>query len=187
MKQIKAIETIYNGYKFRSRLEARWAVFFDKVGVEYEYEMEGFSLPNGKNYLPDFYIPSMDLYVEVKPKLELLTDNELIKIDGFALDGEKNLLLIIGVPGSQEMYIINRCTMCPLSEIQIHATENNISICEEYILQLTHADAEVEFSTCPFSNKWTLGFVGLRPAWKDCKYIMALKDARQSRFEFQNH
>lgn len=25
---IKPIETIYNGYHFRSRLEARWAVFF---------------------------------------------------------------------------------------------------------------------------------------------------------------
>ena len=30
---IKAIETEYNGYKFRSRLEARWAVFFDALGV----------------------------------------------------------------------------------------------------------------------------------------------------------
>lgn len=27
---IKAIDTIYKGYKFRSRLEARWAVFFDE-------------------------------------------------------------------------------------------------------------------------------------------------------------
>jgi hypothetical protein len=25
----KAIETHYKGYRFRSRLEARWAVFFD--------------------------------------------------------------------------------------------------------------------------------------------------------------
>ena len=32
--EIKAIETIYNGYKFRSRLEARWAVFFDEAGIE---------------------------------------------------------------------------------------------------------------------------------------------------------
>ena len=28
---IKAIETVYNGYRFRSRLEARWAVFFDAL------------------------------------------------------------------------------------------------------------------------------------------------------------
>ena len=41
---IQAIETRYNGYRFRSRLEARWAVFFDEMGIEYEYEIEGFDL-----------------------------------------------------------------------------------------------------------------------------------------------
>lgn len=29
MSEIKAIDTYYKGYRFRSRLEARWAVFFD--------------------------------------------------------------------------------------------------------------------------------------------------------------
>ena len=33
MREIKAIQTEYNGYLFRSRLEARWAVFFDACGV----------------------------------------------------------------------------------------------------------------------------------------------------------
>ena len=42
----KAIETVYNGYRFRSRLEARWAVFFDALGVKYEYEAEGFEMMN---------------------------------------------------------------------------------------------------------------------------------------------
>ena len=56
MGEIKAIETVYNGYRFRSRLEARWAVFFDALGVEYEYEPEGFKLPSGKCYLPDFRV-----------------------------------------------------------------------------------------------------------------------------------
>ena len=56
MGEIKAIETVYNGYRFRSRLEARWAVFFDALGVEYEYEPQGFVLPSGKHYLPDFKI-----------------------------------------------------------------------------------------------------------------------------------
>ena len=36
MSNIKPIETIYNGYRFRSRLEARWAVLFDALGVEME-------------------------------------------------------------------------------------------------------------------------------------------------------
>lgn len=64
---IKAIETVYNGYRFRSRLEARWAVFFDAAGIEYEYEPEGFELDDGTKYLPDFYFPQYDWYGEVKP------------------------------------------------------------------------------------------------------------------------
>jgi len=52
----KAIETEYNGYRFRSRLEARWAVFFDALGIDYEYEPEGYGLESGKKYLPDFKV-----------------------------------------------------------------------------------------------------------------------------------
>ena len=63
---IKAIDTLYNGYKFRSRLEARWAVFFDEIGIEYRYEPEGFDL-DGVWYLPDFYLPGLETWVEVKP------------------------------------------------------------------------------------------------------------------------
>lgn len=65
MAEIKAIDTLYNGYRFRSRLEARWAVFFDAVGIKYEYEPEGYETPKGR-YLPDFYLPELDTHVEVK-------------------------------------------------------------------------------------------------------------------------
>ena len=64
---IKPIETKYNGYKFRSRLEARWAVFFDSTGIIYQYEPEGFDLGRYGWYLPDFYLPQYNAYVEIKP------------------------------------------------------------------------------------------------------------------------
>lgn len=63
---IKAIETEYNGYKFRSRLEAKWAVFFDLAGIKYEYEPEGYKQEDGAQYLPDFYLPDANVYAEVK-------------------------------------------------------------------------------------------------------------------------
>ena len=73
---IKPIETVYNGYKFRSRLEARWAVFFDALNIKYEYETEGiledepYTLCSKekevKRYLPDFYLPKFNCYFEVK-------------------------------------------------------------------------------------------------------------------------
>lgn len=62
---IKAIETVYNGYRFRSRLEARWAVFFDWFKLRYEYEKEGYDL-DGVWYLPDFWLPDANAFVEIK-------------------------------------------------------------------------------------------------------------------------
>lgn len=76
MSQVAAIQTYYKGYHFRSRLEARWAVFFDSMGIEYQYEPEGFekildwdddkSKHEIVRYLPDFYLPESGTWVEVK-------------------------------------------------------------------------------------------------------------------------
>ena len=86
---IKAIETLYAGYRFRSRLEARWAVFFNALGIEWQYEPQGFEIGTGcgsfeeckcdgwpscacdpatslTRYLPDFYLPQEKLWIEVK-------------------------------------------------------------------------------------------------------------------------
>lgn len=57
MTDIKPIETQYKGYRFRSRLEARWAVFFDALGIEWQYEPEGYDLGEAGWYLPDFWLP----------------------------------------------------------------------------------------------------------------------------------
>lgn len=63
---IKPVETVYNGYRFRSRLEARWAVLFDCLGIRYQYEYQGFDLGKLGYYLPDFYLPDSMWFVEVK-------------------------------------------------------------------------------------------------------------------------
>lgn len=66
--EIKAIETVYKGYRFRSRLEARWAVFFENAGIKWEYEKEGFDLGTLGWYLPDFYLPLNKMWIEIKPQ-----------------------------------------------------------------------------------------------------------------------
>lgn len=63
---MKPINTQYAGCRFRSRLEARWAVFFDAAGLDWQYEQQGYTLDNGTKYLPDFRLPTLDTYVEVK-------------------------------------------------------------------------------------------------------------------------
>jgi len=94
---IKAIETRYKGYRFRSRLEARWAVFFDALGLQWEYEPEGFDLGDAGWYLPDFYIPSVDTYIEIKGKDP--THDERNKCYRLSSLLEKCVVLVCGTPG----------------------------------------------------------------------------------------
>ena len=73
METVKPIQTMYNGYLFRSRLEARWAVFFDAAGIKYKYENEGYELPDGSYYLPDFEVQGNDgsyWFVECKGQFD---------------------------------------------------------------------------------------------------------------------
>lgn len=87
---MRPIETVYAGCRFRSRLEARWAVFFEVADIEWQYEPEGFELTSGTRYLPDFYLPKSGCYVEVKGDMERL-DTALL--NEFAREGQEILLL----------------------------------------------------------------------------------------------
>jgi hypothetical protein len=81
---IQPIETRYAGHRFRSRLEARWAVFFDALNIPWEYEPQGY-LVDGKPYLPDFLIwPNTDLASWLEIKAVFPTDDELAKAKSLA-------------------------------------------------------------------------------------------------------
>jgi len=96
---IQAIETRYKGYRFRSRLEARWAVFFDALGVEWRYETEGFDLGDGLWYLPDFLLPEQQCWIEIKGKPP--TDRELLMAKKFCLGSEEGEVhVFVGDPYS---------------------------------------------------------------------------------------
>jgi hypothetical protein len=90
---MKPIETKYNGLRFRSRLEARWAVFFDRLNLKYQYEPEAYVI-DGINYLPDFYLPELNLFIEIKPIDP--PGEELEKIIAFSR--HKEILLLVGSP-----------------------------------------------------------------------------------------
>lgn len=101
IKKIKPIQTEYNGLKFRSRLEARWAVFFDTAKIKYEYEPEGYEDENGNRYLPDFYLPDYDIYVEVKRDTEEGLNEIINKCEpAIVWGGEiKQILILSTIPG----------------------------------------------------------------------------------------
>jgi hypothetical protein len=106
---ISAIATRYNGYHFRSRLEARWAVFFDAIGCRWQYEPNGYQLADRSIYLPDFLIeegtPSA-AHVEVKPPVQSAIKEGLQKCIGLIETVGASVsvaMLVIGAPGDRDV------------------------------------------------------------------------------------
>jgi len=81
-------------------LEARWAVYFDTMGIEYEYENEGYDLDDAGWYLPDFWFPRINMYAEVKG--QPFTDEEYRKAAKL-----ENVLMLVGVPEYKTYYVAN--------------------------------------------------------------------------------
>ena len=65
------IITEYGGVTFRSQLEARWAAYFDRQGIAWEYEPARFD-----GWTPDFRLvmDGVEAYAEVKPVSEFPMD-----------------------------------------------------------------------------------------------------------------
>jgi hypothetical protein len=95
---LQPMVTYLHGPAFRSRLEARWALFLDALGVSWSYEEEWFLLL-GTGYTPDFRLTGYPrTWLEVKP--------EGIEVDEsryreFARRGER-LILCVGTPWPSE-------------------------------------------------------------------------------------
>lgn len=105
---IKAINTRYKGYNFRSRLEARWAVFLDTLGWSWGYEVQGYDLGVGGQgwYLPDFELKDSRLWLEVKPVRHEWVVGEAVKYNALVAAGNAqfggqevcSLILVEGDP-----------------------------------------------------------------------------------------
>jgi hypothetical protein len=122
MSEIKAIETCYKGYRFRSRLEARWAVFFDALGIAWEYEKEGYDLGEAGWYLPDFFVPypyqesypNAGYWFEVKGGKP--SEDELAKARALAAHTKHTTYVVWGAPGEHEHFWAHRGRGCGWSE-----------------------------------------------------------------------
>lgn len=133
---IQPIPTRYAGHLFRSRLEARWAVFFDAVGAGWEYEPQGYRLPgftrmnedsghkvDGGMYLPDFLLTDCGVWVEVKGSSDAL-NVDLMRVAARQLPrqprscGGTKLLILGPIPalpsvGDWGWMALQSCPDCP--------------------------------------------------------------------------
>lgn len=106
MNRIPAKPTLYKGIRFRSRLEARWAVFFESILEPWEYEPV-VEITAGR-YQPDFYIPSRRALIEIKPLIRGSSEpwslieedwSEQTALYEEACGSDRQLYVIFGSPG----------------------------------------------------------------------------------------
>ena len=184
MNTIQAIETQYNGYRFRSRLEARWGVFFDTLNVPYLYEPEGFEFDDGVRYLPDFWLPTWNCWVEIKPQMNQEADDALERLRMLAEQTNTGALLLAGDvwPGRTNILHVNRC-----GAVVDYTRIADCRRCDGICLLKTEYDGDIDGTgdsgwgeigphTCGDHEKW--------PVEGTPRVTGAYRAARQARFEF---
>lgn len=100
-----ALPSYYRHTKFRSRLEARWAYYFDLIKLPWEYEPEGYRLPSG-NYCPDF--KCHDFFVEVKPTDEAVKTYRQI-LGELAAHTRCHVFCVVGPPSLKSQWTSESC------------------------------------------------------------------------------
>ncbi|HEY42336.1 MAG TPA: hypothetical protein G4O18_10875 [Dehalococcoidia bacterium] len=179
---MKAIQTEYKGYRFRSRTEARWAVFFDNLNWNWEYEPEGYVLPGNIPYLPDFKLilpNSTIVHAEVKNlEFDDLGDEEISKVR--LLSNATNTMVVI-LPGTPECRIYNavRPMMAKNSYVGVifQDYEPYLRIADEYWLQQTIFDKTTGRVKFAFNDRQIYKAFGRQ-------YTKALRASRSARFEY---
>jgi hypothetical protein len=179
---IKAIETHYNGYSFRSRLEARWAVFFDELNVPYEYEPQGFELSSGR-YLPDFYLPELRCWVEIKPTMP--EDTYRTTMQDLAAGTDAIGCIVIGQPGDHQC--IGFCSDLTdssggLSEWE-RAEWSFCTICSSFFLDMHIGSRDRDLMYGDFGDSYEYCHCSTPVTFPQTLIQAALSKARSARFE----
>ena len=145
--RIKAIPTLYNNVQYRSRLEARWAAFFDIIKWKFTYEP--FDLPK---WSPDFKLTTeagTTFLVEVKPKE--FTDISLrIKL-GEASNYSDGILLINESPFTNPYPNCIGLTSL-LGKTKNYKDEADFEFCASVIANLYGSGTDI-FNLCDFNEE----------------------------------
>lgn len=91
----KRSECRYNGITLRSSWEVAYAKFLESLQQPWVYEIKRFKITNSNRptYLPDFYLPNLDLYVEIKGWDR---DNSIARAKRFSEQYHTKLLILDG-------------------------------------------------------------------------------------------
>jgi DNA-binding CsgD family transcriptional regulator len=110
--------------RVRSTYEKKYAEYLKQSNIEFTYEPKSFKLSNGTSYVPDFYLPKEDKFIEIKgyisseqeakyelfrieyPNInwEILYKEDLLKL-GINLNILPTVYMLIGAPAAGKSWI----------------------------------------------------------------------------------
>ena len=125
----RSLPTMYNGITFRSRLEARWAVFFDHMGIRYLYEPKRVTTPLGW-YIPDFYLPDLQTFWIVKG--DDIDETEKEKVQYLASKGYGAVIARGDFPESTRSMFRDRWGADKFYGWVLHSYRDNVEEYEQY-------------------------------------------------------
>ncbi|PLU99899.1 hypothetical protein CXG50_12180 [Pseudomonas plecoglossicida] len=94
----------HNGYRLRSYTELLWARVLEAAEIFYLYEPDLVRVDDGY-YLPDFWLPNVGVYLEVKGKNP--TDIEIQKADAVMAHTGREVMFLVGRPESDREGLMN--------------------------------------------------------------------------------
>lgn len=195
---IKPIETCAYGNRFRSRLEARWAVFLTTLEVRWEYEREGYVTDAGP-YLPDFWLPEVrgGIWLEIKPFTtpevdgswgSLWDDPILYAFD--AANADCRLFVAHGLPDLHELLTDRHTLLYPQGWIEGCAEQSMqfcvCPICGAVGLEFDGRAARIDAcDTTKATQPWLISSGHEDKCYNavDPRILTALTAARSARFE----
>jgi hypothetical protein len=171
---IKAIDTEYKGYLFRSRLEARWAVFLDALKVAWEYEKEGYDLGEAGWYLPDFWLPELNCWAEIKPDEPSKEDRA--KMKALVMETKIPVVLFVGTPDEDE---------CGVSLVKRYFWDATDPGMIPFMLEDPHyfGGAETVAQKIKHGIVWDFDIMTYRAVFGNRSFTNAIRAARSARFE----
>ncbi|WP_282361266.1 hypothetical protein [Pseudomonas sp. PS01300] len=94
----------HKGYRLRSYTELLWARVLEAAGIFYLYEPDLVRVDDGY-YLPDFWLPNVGIYLEVKGKNP--TEIEIEKADAVMERTGREVMFLVGRPESDREGLMN--------------------------------------------------------------------------------
>ena len=118
MTRMSLIETPFGGQIFRSRLDARWAVFFSKLGLSYKYESGENQCSPDHGYTPDFWLADLGIFVAINGWEAPISKLRLPELLDFSEQRNSDTLLIFGMPGEATMFMLNSESRDALTQLR---------------------------------------------------------------------